>query len=62
VHLLCPGGVDTDMVDSVRPDIAKDELIKPEEIAELVLYLVTHKGNAVVDELSIRRVTSSPWF
>jgi 3-oxoacyl-[acyl-carrier protein] reductase len=62
VHLLCPGGVDTDMVDNVRPDIAKDELIKPEEIAELVLYLVTHKGNAVVDELRIRRVTSSPWF
>ena len=62
VHLLCPGGVDTDMVDSVRPDIAKDELIKPEEIAELVLYLVTHKGNAVVDELRIRRATSAPWF
>jgi NAD(P)-dependent dehydrogenase (short-subunit alcohol dehydrogenase family) len=62
VHLLCPGGVDTDMVDNVRPDIAKDELIKPEEIAELVLYLVTHKGNAVVDELRIRRATSSPWF
>jgi 3-oxoacyl-[acyl-carrier protein] reductase len=62
VHLLCPGGVDTDMVDSVRPDIARDELIKPQEIAELVLYLVTHKGNAVVDELRIRRATSSPWF
>jgi len=62
VHLLCPGGVDTDMVDRVRPDIAKDELIKPQEIAELVLYLLTHKGNAVVDELRIRRATSSPWF
>jgi 3-oxoacyl-[acyl-carrier protein] reductase len=62
VHLLCPGGVDTDMVDNVRPDIAKDELIKPEEIAELVFYLVTHKGNAVLDELRIRRATSSPWF
>jgi len=62
VHLLCPGGVDTDMVDRVRPDIAKDDLIKPEEIAELVLYLVTHKGNAVIDELRIRRAASSPWF
>jgi 3-oxoacyl-[acyl-carrier protein] reductase len=62
VHLLCPGGVDTDMADKVRPDIAKDDLIKPEEIAELVLYLVTHKGNAVVDELRIRRAASSPWF
>ena len=62
VHLLCPGGVDTDMVDNVRPDIAKGELIKPQEIAELVIYLVTHKGNAVVDELRIRRATSAPWF
>jgi 3-oxoacyl-[acyl-carrier protein] reductase len=62
VHLLCPGGVDTDMVDRVRPDIAKDELIKPQEIAELVLYLVTHRGNAVMDELRIRRATSAPWF
>ncbi len=62
VHLLCPGGVDTEMVGSVRPDIKKDELIHPEEIAELVLYLVTHKGNAVIDELHIRRAASTPWF
>lgn len=62
VHVLCPGGVATDMVARVRPDIAKDELIGPEEVAELVHYLVTHKGNAVVDELHIRRATSTPWF
>ena len=62
VHLLCPGGVDTDMVQRVRPDIKKDELIGADEIAELVLYLVTHKGNAVIDELHIRRASSSPWF
>ena len=62
VHLLCPGGVDTDLVQKVRPDIKKDELIQPEEIAELVLYLVTHKGNAVIDELHIRRAASTPWF
>jgi 3-oxoacyl-[acyl-carrier protein] reductase len=62
VHVICPGGVDTDMVGSVRPDIKKDELIGPQEIAELVLYLVTHRGNAVVDELHIRRATAAPWF
>jgi len=62
VHLLCPGGVDTDMVARVRPDIPKDELIKPDEIAELVVYLVTHEGNAVIDELHIRRATAAPWF
>jgi len=62
VHVLCPGGVDTDMVSNVRPDINKDELIAPEEIAELVRYLVTHKGNGIVDEIHIRRATSGPWF
>lgn len=62
VHVICPGGVNTDMIGNVRPDIKKEELIAPEEIAELVLYLVTHRGNAVVDELHIRRATSNPWF
>lgn len=62
VHVICPGGVDTEMVSRVRPDIDKQDLIRPEEIAELIRYLVTHEGNAVVDELHIRRATSSPWF
>ena len=62
VHILCPGGVATHMVARVRPDIPTEELIGPEEVAELVHYLVTHKGNAVVDELHIRRATSTPWF
>ena len=62
VHVICPGGVDTEMVDQVRPDIAKADLIGPGEIAELVVYLVTHRGNAVLDELHVRRAASSPWF
>ncbi len=62
VHVICPGGVDTEMVSRVRPDIDKGDLIGPDEIAGLVLYLVTHRGNAVVDELHIRRATASPWF
>ena len=62
VHVVCPGGVDTEMVGRVRPDIKKDELIDPDEIAELVLYLVKHKGNAVIDELHIRRASGSPWY
>jgi NAD(P)-dependent dehydrogenase (short-subunit alcohol dehydrogenase family) len=62
VHVICPGGVDTGMVQNVRPDISKCELIGPMEIAELVLYLVTHDGKAVIDELRVRRATASPWF
>lgn len=62
VHVICPGGIDTEMAGRVRPDINKDELIGAEEIAELVVYLVAHKGNAVIDELHIRRATAKPWF
>jgi len=62
VHVICPGAVDTGMVGDVRPDIKKEELIGPQEVAELVLYLVTHRGNAVVDELHLRRATAAPWF
>jgi hypothetical protein len=46
----------------VCPDIKKEELIGPAEIADMVLYLVTHRGNAVVDDLHIRRATAAPWF
>jgi NAD(P)-dependent dehydrogenase (short-subunit alcohol dehydrogenase family) len=62
VHVLCPGAVDTGMVGNVRPDIKKEDLLAPAEIAELVLYLVTHEGNAVVDELHVRRAGAAPWF
>jgi NAD(P)-dependent dehydrogenase (short-subunit alcohol dehydrogenase family) len=62
VHLLCPGGVDTELIPRVRPDLKREDLMQPEEIAELVIYLVTHKGKARIDELHIRRSTSAPWF
>jgi NAD(P)-dependent dehydrogenase (short-subunit alcohol dehydrogenase family) len=62
VHVICPGGVDTELVSRIRPDIRKDDLIGPGEIAELVVYLITHKGNAVLDELHVRRAASAPWF
>ena len=62
VHVICPGGVDTEMVSRVRPDIAKADLIGSGEVAELVVYLVTHRGNAVMDEVHLRRAASAPWF
>jgi 3-oxoacyl-[acyl-carrier protein] reductase len=62
VHLICPGGVDTELIHQVRPDLKSQDLMRPEEIAELVLYLVTHDGIGFIDELHIRRSTSKPWF
>lgn len=62
VHVICPGGVDTDMVEEVRPDISKEELIDPEEIAEIVAFLVMRPKQGIVDEIRIRRRSSAPWF
>ncbi len=61
VHALCPGGVDTQMVALARPDLDPSVLMQPEEIAEIVLFLVTRSGNAVIDEVLVRREASTPW-
>lgn len=55
VHLISPGGVNTEMVREMRPDINTDELIQPEEIAELVEFLITRQGKGTIDHLYIRR-------
>jgi NAD(P)-dependent dehydrogenase (short-subunit alcohol dehydrogenase family) len=61
VHAICPGGVDTGMADAARPDLNRSELISPEDIADVVLFLVTRRGNAVIDEIDVRRESSTPW-
>ena len=55
VHLISPGGVATEMVKQMRPDIKPDELIQPEEIAEIVRFIVTKKGQGTIDQFYIRR-------
>lgn len=55
VHLISPGGVATEMVTQMRPDINPDELIQPEEIAEIVRFLVTKEGKGTIDQFYIRR-------
>ena len=62
VHTILPGGVATDMISGVRPDINPEDLMQPEDIAEIVLFLLTHRNNAVIDSVKLRRAVSAPWF
>jgi 3-oxoacyl-[acyl-carrier protein] reductase len=62
VHLVSPGGVDTDLVAAMRPDLDRSGLTTPDEIAEIVLFLLQQEGNAVVDEVNVRRPGKSPWI
>lgn len=61
VHLINPGGVDTDLVNEMRPDLDRNELIDPEEIADLVLFLLEYGGKAAIDEVNVRRSSSEPF-
>ena len=61
VHVISPGGVNTEMVSGVRPDINTDELIQTEEVAAWVLFLLQNCRNGMVDHIQIRRESKLPW-
>ena len=58
VHLISPGGVATEMVKMMRPDINPEELLQPEEVAEIVRFLGTKKGSGTIDQFYLRRYSS----
>ena len=62
VHILCPGAVNTEMAKTVsRPDMDMDALIAPEDLADVLEFLITHRGNAVIDEVRMHRVGKQPF-
>ena len=62
VHAICPGGVYTDMVKISRPDLSPEGMIMPEEIADILLFLLQHRGNAVIDEILVHRMNKEPFL
>ena len=62
VHAVSPGGVYTDMVRLSRPDLTPEGMIVPEEVAEVVHFLLTHRGNAVIDEVLLHRAAKEPFL
>jgi 3-oxoacyl-[acyl-carrier protein] reductase len=45
----------------MRPDLDESNLIHPQEIADIILFLLKKRGNAVIDEINIRRANSRAW-
>jgi NAD(P)-dependent dehydrogenase (short-subunit alcohol dehydrogenase family) len=52
---LCPGFVDTDMTDFVKGQVAAEDMIRPEDIAEGVRYLLRLSPACVVPEIIFQR-------
>ena len=61
LSVIMPGGVDTEMVGQARPDLDRSILMQPADIAQAVLYLLSLSERAHVDEIYIRRRSSSPF-
>jgi 3-oxoacyl-[acyl-carrier protein] reductase len=61
VHSINPGGIDTELIGRARPDLDRSVLMRPQEIADIMLFLLTHRGNAMIDEINVRRAASTPW-
>ena len=60
VSAICPGGVNTRLVQEQRDDIVPEEWMDPEDIGELAVYLASLPPKAAIDEVVIRRFASSP--
>jgi NAD(P)-dependent dehydrogenase (short-subunit alcohol dehydrogenase family) len=57
---LAPGFVDTPMSDFVKESIAPDEMIRTEDIAEAVRFLLRLSANCLVPEIVFERIGGSP--
>jgi NAD(P)-dependent dehydrogenase (short-subunit alcohol dehydrogenase family) len=52
---LCPGFVDTDMSDFIKGSVGAAEMMRPEDIAEAVRFILRLSPNCVVPEIVFQR-------
>ncbi|UCD77187.1 MAG: SDR family oxidoreductase [Desulfobacterales bacterium] len=57
VHTICPGGVRTDLIKDtyVGQRVSQGALIEPENIAELVVFLIRQPENVDIPEINLKR-------
>ncbi len=58
---VLPGGVDTGLVRRARPDLDPSILLQPEDVAQAILFLLSLSDRAAIDQIYIRRRTSTPF-
>jgi NAD(P)-dependent dehydrogenase (short-subunit alcohol dehydrogenase family) len=56
---LCPGFVETPMTEFVREQVPAEQMIRPEDIAESVRFVLKTSPNCVVPEIVFQRVGES---
>jgi len=57
VHTICPGGVRTDLLKDtyMGERVSQSAIIEPDNIADLVLFLIRQPGNIDMPEINLKR-------
>lgn len=50
------------MVALARPDLSKEELILPSDVADVAEFILTHRTNSVIDEIEMHRANKQPFI
>jgi len=61
VSVINPGGTDTSLVKEARPDLDPSILMQPEDVARVVLFLLSLSDRCAIDEIYVRRRSSQPF-
>lgn len=61
VHILCPGGIQTGMVTQANPELANKPVMLPEDIADIIEFILCHRGNAIIDQINVHRIGKEPF-
>ena len=61
IHVVSPGGVAGDLVQTMRPDIDDAKLMSPYDVADAIAYLLRLDDQVAVDEIRLRRRASAPF-
>lgn len=61
VSVVSPGATNTDMIGAIRPELDTSVLLRPEDVAQAVLFLLSLSDQAAIDEIYIRRRNSQPF-
>ncbi len=62
VHAISPGGVYTEMIKVSRPDLSSEGMILPKDVVDVIMFILTHRTNAVIDEINLHRVGKPPFL
>jgi NADP-dependent 3-hydroxy acid dehydrogenase YdfG len=50
------------MVKISRPDLTSEGMILPKDIVDIIMFILTHRSNAVIDEILVHRVGKQPFL